>query len=173
MKNLKGIMIALIMCLISLIHYGQGKTHYLKDDIFYTTFESGVGEKIKMEFNIDSNDIVKIQETELFKNWVNATFSNTENAEYIERWKSISHIEIFLMRTTSMASFYAQFELKNRNSYTPINGTSYIYCKDGEITVMFPMKAQNGYGNFIISKAFYTIEFVDGEEKEFNFVSSN
>jgi hypothetical protein len=35
------------------------------------------------------------------------------------------------------------------------------------------MKGQNGYGNFSMSQAFYVLEWVDGKEKKFNFVSSN
>lgn len=169
MKNLKVMMMTLMMCLMTMLSFGQS----LKNNVFYTTFETGVGEKINMEFNVDSVSIKKIQETENYKNWVTETFSNPANAGYIEKWKSLSHIEMYLMGTTSMASFYAKFELKNRNSYTPINGTSSIRCNDGKITVVFPMKGQNGYGNFIMSKAFYVLEWVDGKEKEFNFVSSN
>lgn len=162
-------MMTLMMCFVSLMSFGQN----LKNGVFMTTFETGVGEKVPMEFNIDSVDILEIQETQLYKNWDSTTFSNPANAGYIERWKSLKHIEIFLMSTTNMASFYAKYELKNKNSYTPINGTSSIYCKDGKITVVFPMKGQNGYGNFIMSKAFYVIEWVDGKEKTFNFISSN
>ncbi len=161
-------MIALMMSFVTM-SYSQS----LKNSVFYTTFQSGVGEKIPMEFSIDSSDVIKIQESEVFKNWDSVTFSNPQNAGYIEKWKSLSHIEMFLMSKTSMSSFYAKFQLKNSNSYTPINGISMIYCKDGKITIVFPMKAQNGYGNYIMSKAFYTVEFVNGKEKEFYFISSN
>jgi hypothetical protein len=169
MQNLKVMMMTLIMCLMTMVSFGQS----LKNNVFYITFETGVGEKIDMEFNVDSVSILKIQETENFKNWVTTTFSNPENAGYIEKWKYLSHIEMFLMGITNMASFYAKFELKNRSSYTPINGTSFIRCNDGKITVVFPMKGQNGYGNFIMSQAFYVLEWVDGKEKKFNFISSN
>jgi hypothetical protein len=111
MKKVKLMMMTLMMCLITMFSFGQN----LKNNVFYTTFETGVGEKINMEFNVDSVSIKKIQETENFKNWVTETFSNTANAGYIEKWKSLSHIEMYLMGITSMASFYAKFELKNRN----------------------------------------------------------
>ena len=162
-------MMTLMMCSMAMFSFGQS----LKNDVFYTTFETGVGEKINMEFNVDLIVINKIQETENYKNWVKETFSNPANAGFIEKWKSLSHIEMYLMETTSIASFYARLELKNRNSYTPINGKSSIRCNDGKITIVFPMKAQNGYGNFIISQAFYILEWVDGKEKKFNFVSND
>ena len=48
------------------------------------------------------------------------------------------------------------FELKNRTSYTPIVGDGgFIYVNDNnEIVITYPFKAQNGYGNFIMSKGF-------------------
>ena len=132
-----------------------------------------MGEEINMKFNVDSVSIKKIQETENYKNWVTETFSNPANAGYIKKWKSLSHIEMYLNHITSNASFLAKYELKNMTSYTPINGTSDIICEDGKITVVFPMKGQNGYGNFIMSQAFYVLEWVDGKEEEDFFVSSN
>lgn len=173
MKTIQLMMMTLMMCLITMVSFGQEKTNYLKDGIFHTTFESGIGEKIKMDFVIDSVNLVKIQETEIFKNWDSTTFSNPKNAVYIETCKSLSHVEMFLMGKTTMASFYAKFQLKNTNSYTPINGNPIIFCSSGKITIVFPMKAQNGYGNFILSKAFYSLEWVDGKEKSFNFISNN
>jgi hypothetical protein len=167
MKNLKVVL--MFMCLVTMVSVSQN----LKNGVFYTNLLSGVGEKVPMEFTIDSVDIINIQETELYKNWETKTFYNPENAEYLEKWKSLTHIELFLMSTTTMASIKSQFNLKNSTSYIPINGMSSITFKDGKITVTFPMKGQNGYGNYIVSKAFYIIEWVDGKEKVLNFISSS
>ena len=63
MKKVKSMIITLMMCSITMFSFGQS----LKNDVFYTTFETGVGEKINMEFNVDLIAINKIQETEIFK----------------------------------------------------------------------------------------------------------
>jgi len=165
MKIIK-VTITLMMCFISLISFGQN----LKNGIFYTTFQTGVGEEVPMKFHIDSADIVKIKKTKLYKDWDSTTFSDPENAEFIKKYKKLTHFEIFLMCETDVASYYARFELKNYNSYTPINGTSNIKCESEGITIVFPMKAQNDYGNFIISKAYYTVSWVDGKQKDSIFI---
>ena len=45
-------------------------TKVLKNNVFYTTFESGIGEKIQMEFQIKPFDLAKIQKTPIYINWI-------------------------------------------------------------------------------------------------------
>jgi hypothetical protein len=71
-----------------------------------------------------------------------------------------------------MASLYAQMDLKNSQSYLPIEGAEgMIYTMDGKVNISFPFKAQNGYGNMIFMKAYYSLKFVNGKTETFHFVN--
>jgi hypothetical protein len=105
-----------------------------------------------------------IQSNDCFKNWDSTTFNNPKNADYIEKHKSHPHYETFLFSNINMASIYAQMDLKNYQSYLPIEGSEgMIYIIDGKINISFPFKAQNGYGNMIFMKAYYSMKFVNGK----------
>ena len=160
-KQMKKIKLIALMCLVTIATLGQVKKHYVKNNVFYTTFETGIGQKVPMRFNI--NSIKKITTSEFYKYWLNST---SKDAKFLKEWKSLSNIEKFLMDQTFLASFYARTDLTNKNSYTPLNGESTIEIDDfDQITIMFPLKAQNEYGNFIIYKAYYVFGLVDGKEK--------
>jgi hypothetical protein len=132
---------------------------YFKDNVFYSTLESGIGEKIPMPFRLTADAEMKIKETTIYQNWEKVTFSNPANEKYIEIHKSMQHFEMFLMGETFMASFYAKMKMKNGTSYSPVKGgEGMIYVNDkGEINISFPCQGQNGYGNTIISKVYYSI----------------
>jgi hypothetical protein len=166
---MKRLLATLLIFLIYTCSYGQS----LRNNVFYNTLNSGIGEKISMEFSIDSTSIVQIQETEQYKSWINETYlsTTTSSIEWRERFNEHSSLELYLMTRTGLASVNAKYKLKNPNSYTPINGDASVRCRDGKITIVFPMKGQNAYGNFIISKAYFTIEWVNGEVKEETFIN--
>lgn len=170
---MKKVLLVLTLVLGTLVSNGQETNqNYIKDNVFYTIFKSGAGEEIPVKFSFGDDFLNKITETEVYKLWETETFNNPANSGYIERNKDKTHIELYLMGSTYMASFYSKMGLKNTNSYTPINGEGFIYINDkGEVNFSFPFKGQNGYGNFIISKGYYT-EFVkDGKKKNRNFIS--
>jgi hypothetical protein len=146
-------MMTLMMCLVTVVSFGQ-KDYDLKDNVYYITFESGIGEKIPMEFSIDSFSIAEIQKTKIFKS----------------RGLNSYDVVLFLGRVTSNASSCAENKLKNRSSYTPINGRCYIYCINGSVLIGFHLKGQNGYGNFIIKKLSYHLSWVDDKEREYCFL---
>ena len=165
MKNLKLMMMTLMMSLL-FVSFSQNENK-ITNNIFNTTLKSGIGEEIKLGFKISFDDIEKIQKTQVYKNWDSTTFNNPKNKDYVEKWKHLTHIETFLMSNTTMASFWVQIKCKNSNSYSPISGEGgFIYVNDkNEIVISFPMKAQNDYGNFIISKGYYRIKWNDDTSK--------
>ncbi len=71
----------------------------------------------------------------------------------------MKHIEMFLMGEIMMASEFAKMKMKNETSYSFVKGGSgNIYVDENDkINVSFPCQSQNGYGNIIISKVYYSI----------------
>ena len=162
MKNLKLILTTFIFCVLTSLSYSQD--YQIKDGYLITTLKSGVGEMINVKLSINAETINLIQSNDCFKNWDSTTFNNPKNADYIEKHKSHPHYETFLFSNINMASIYAQMDLKNYQSYLPIEGSEgMIYIIDGKINISFPFKAQNGYGNMIFMKAYYSMKFVNGK----------
>jgi len=170
MKNLKLILTTFIFCVLTSLSYSQD--YQIKDGYLITTLKSGVGEMINVKLSINAETINLIQSNDCFKNWDSTTFNNPKNADYIEKHKSHPHYETFLFSNINMASIYAQMDLKNYQSYLPIEGSEgMIYIIDGKINISFPFKAQNGYGNMIFMKAYYSMKFVNGKTEITHFVN--
>jgi len=163
----KSLMLSILCIFFVAFCHGQDKDHYIKENMFYTVFESGVGEEIPMKFEMPDSTVNKIMDTEIYKNWEEVTFSNPKNEKFIMSQKHMQHVEIFLKSECRMGSFYAKMNLKNSNSYTPIaESKGFIYVNDkNEICISFSYKGQNAYGNFIVSKGYYTLSWVNGEIK--------
>jgi len=144
---------------ISFVSYSQNDP-YLKDNVFYTTFESGVGIETKVSFSINQETLNKLDSFEVFKEYEKVTFNNPENEGYLKRWSKLSHKELFLMGNTSSASFMAKLKLKNGTSYTPIEnskGRIFFMTDNKKLVISFPFKAQNGRGDMLISNCYYTM----------------
>ena len=158
------------MLLVSFVSYGQTKEDYIKDGFFYTTFESGVGEKIPVKFSLGNDFLTKITQTEVYKIWESGTFTDPT-----KKWGNQTHIETYLTRSTWSSSFYTKLGLKNEDSFSPIlNSKGFIYVNDkNEVCFSFPFKAQNGYGNMIFSEAYYIETTKDGKKDVRHFISSN
>jgi hypothetical protein len=170
MKNLNLTLATILFCLLTSLSYSQD--YQIKDGYFITTLKSGVGEMINVKLSINAETINLIQSNDCFKNWDSTTFNNPKNADYIEKHKSHPHYETFLFSNINMASIYAQMDLKNYQSYLPIEGSEgMIYIIDGKINISFPFKAQNGYGNMIFMKAYYSMKFVNGKTETTHFVN--
>lgn len=140
---------------------------HLKQNVFYTTFESGVGVETKVTFSISKETISKIDSFPVFIDFLDKTFKNPENAEFLKRWKNLSKVELFLMEKTGTASFMAKLNLKNGTSYTPIENSkgNIFFMPDGKkMIISFPFKAQNGRGDLIFSKCMYSISW-DGKKE--------
>lgn len=164
----------LLLTLFTFVSFAQ-KDNYIKENLFYTNFTSGVGEKIQVKFKFGSDFQTKVIENEIFKKWEVSTYTDSSNAGYVEKWKNQTHLETYLMGLTGMASFYAKLELKNGGSYSPIKDSEgFIYINDkGSINVSFPFKAQNGLGNMIFAKAYYIESLIDGKEETKHFISND
>ena len=172
---MKKVSMVLLFALVTIVSFGQVKEDYVKDDFFYTTFKSGVGETTPVKFKLGSDFLEKLPKSEIYLLWEKDTYSNPENSGYVEKNKDKTHIETYLMSCTSMASFYAKLGLKNGSSYTPIaNGEGFIYVNDkGEVNFSFPFKGQNGYGNMLIATAYYTEKIKNGKRDTWHAIGNN
>jgi hypothetical protein len=161
--------------LIALFSFSQEKENYIKDNYFYTNIKSGIEENIPVKFKLGLDFQNKILENTIYKLWENETFSNPNNAGYIEKWKNQTHLETYLMGIADMAAFYAKLELKNGGSFTPLkDAEGFIYSNDeGSINLTFPFKAQNGYGNMIFSKGYYIESLKDGKKETKHLIGTN
>ena len=159
----------------SYVSYAQDKESYLKENIFYTTFESGVGEKVSVRFKLASGP-EKIAQTEVYKLWeketpllLKKTIQQVPGFPYAKLDSVISNmflnVEMYLTQATQMASFFTKLGLKSSTSYTPIsNSEGFIYVNDkGEVSFSFPFKGQNGYGSMIFAKGYYTEKIKNGK----------
>ena len=169
MKNLNLILSTLIFCVFTSLSYSQD--YGLKDGYFTTKIKSGVGQDVVVKFAISNENIELIKNHPSYKNWDSITFTNPKNADFIELHKSHTHLETYLYSTIGMASIWAKLDLKNMQSFTPIlNSEGFIYCKEDKINFSFPFQAQNGYGNMIFMKAYYSVKFENGKSVETHFV---
>jgi hypothetical protein len=165
MKTIKFLMMALMMC-FTMVSFGQ--TDKIVNEKFQTVLESGVGEKILFTFTISTANVEKIKNSKCFKMWDSTMFKTPANILFAENYKDSNRVELYLTMKTHFASISTKHKLKNSASYTPIStgeGMIYVDENGNDITIYFPFKAQNGYGNFIFSKSFYTIKW-DGIKKE-------
>lgn len=164
---MKKIFLIAIVMLLSVVTFAQAtkKADVLKDGVFYTVFESGIGEKINMQFDVvDTNKIIQ---TEVYQKW-KADTAHSSN---------VFTLTYFLSLKTMSADFFAKYSMKNKTSYSPIpntTGSIYVTSKN-ELSITFYCQGQNGYGNTIRAQAFYVLSWDEqnNKEKKFNFISTN
>jgi len=134
----------------------QEKANYLDDGTFFTAMNNGSSIKVPIKLYILDDDINLILSSNAFKEWKEDLYSDSRNKGYIERWKNQEDIETYLMSIMYTADFAVKSKLKNENSFIPLNqeeGVGSIYVLDNLLYISIPFKAQNEYGNFIMSKA--------------------
>jgi hypothetical protein len=158
MKNL----FVVLLIVTSANVFAQDK---IENGIFKTDMRNGLGEKIPMNFVLDSLTIEKINKHPSYLDWDNTVFSNPKNAEYIEKNKNKTHLEMFLMGKTAIGSHQVEYSLKIPNSYTPLQSeNNRIYVSEGgEIVIRYAIKAQNSYGNFLYQTAVCYVKWNKGE----------
>lgn len=147
------------------ITYGQEKTVYIDGNYFYTSFTDGVGQVIPFKFKFEDQFLGKLENCEIFNLWVDQTYSNPENKNFIEKNKDKSKVELFLISETGMASILTKMKLKNTTSYTILQDTEgFIEIEeDGDLYIEFPFKGQNGFGNLIFLKSTLTEKIDNGK----------
>jgi hypothetical protein len=166
MKNLKVMTMTLIMCLMTIVSFGQ-ITYSYENDVLTTTQETGTRVEKDMIFSLTQKNYESIKNSELFIKWEERTFSNPANEGYINKHKDWDRVILYINSQIRMSLFYVKMKLKNGNSLDFIDGSKgMIYLNEkGEIKISYNFKAQNGYGNFITSQCIYSITLKDGEEK--------
>jgi predicted GIY-YIG superfamily endonuclease len=153
-----------------------GVTKNPKQRVYKHSMERKRGMNINKPLYIWLNDLLDKEERSVIFEVIEEKLSEEEafikEIYYIEKYKSHPHYETFLFSNINMASIYAQMDLKNYQSYLPIEGSEgMIYIIDGKINISFPFKAQNGYGNMIFMKAYYSMKFVNGKTETTHFVN--
>ena len=168
MKNL--MLGALLLLSITSTVYSQD--YSLKDEYFYTVFESGVNVKVNVKFIIKQETIDTLMKHPVFLAWEAKTYNNPVDSTFIKRHKAHTHFETFLYTRTGGASLWAKLDIKTMQSYTPIETLEGRIRIDemGFISVVHDFQAQNGYGNMIYCKGFYLSKWVDGKEQTTHFV---
>lgn len=150
------------------------KENYISDDVFFTKLESGVGEIVPVKFKLSSDLSATISSNKIFQEWDSTTYSNPKNAKFVEKWKNQTHLETYLIGITKMAGEMAKIDLKNGTSFSPIaDSQGFInIMDDGSISVTLPFKAQNGNGNMVFAKAYYTEKIKGGKVIIDHFISN-
>ena len=166
MKNIKVMMMTLMMCLMTMVSFGQ-ITYSYKNEMLVTTQETGAWVEKDMFFSLSSKDYDNIKNSELFIKWEEETFSNPANEGYINKHKDWDKVILYIRGQIMMSLFCAEAKLKNGKSLDFIDGSKGIIFLDekGEIKISYNFKAQNRFGNFIISQCIYSISLKDGEEE--------
>jgi len=152
-----------ITTVISVNSHSQNK---LENGYFKTELANGLGQKIQVDFAIDSLMVDKISKHPAYLYWDSTTFSNPNNAGYIEKNKDKTHMEMFLMGSIMMGSVNLNYSVKNTSSYTPLqskNNRVSILEYNNSIIISYDFQAQNFYGNMIFSTGVYSILFKDGK----------
>jgi len=146
----------LLMLVVVLIGF---LTNLQAQNSIKTTLESGIYEKIEVTFSYDSTEIST--HTRYIK-WLTDDFLREGNINWKNKQKEIhpnyNTVELFIEYFTGSANITQKFKCKNMPSYTPINAPALVFVSNGKIIYSFAYKAQNGYGNYIIGKSFYTVE---------------
>lgn len=168
MRKLLTIMIMLCLSINLFAQTPSRSKFYIQDEYFYAQGQNGNRGLIDAKFRLLSTPEELIT-TDAFKTWEYSTFvrDSIVNRGYIEKNKSKSHIETFLMGEVLSGYFYAELSCKNRVSFTPLNlnegeGDIWYNKETNEIKIAIPFKAQNGYGNYIMSTGYLTI-FIDSK----------
>jgi hypothetical protein len=148
---MKKLLVVTGLVLSSMMSYGQKLT----GNLFQVTLTSGIGEKIPMKFSINNEDLKNIKLTEAYRYHVK---------NYLE--KGMVPMVSFLNDGTVVGNLKGKWEFENQTSYTPLkNGNGTIYLSDdNEVVFVIPCKAQNGYGNYVVSKVYYKTKVVNGKE---------
>jgi hypothetical protein len=137
------------------------------DNGYYkTNLKSGLGNDVAMSFSIDSITMEKIMQHPSYLNWDSTTFNNPENAEYIEKNKDKTHLEMFLMGKVLLGSIYVEMGLKYPKSYSPIASSTnriYISSTNNDIVISYAMQAQNAYGNMLYNTAMIYVRWLNGK----------
>ena len=155
------------MLLVSFVSYGQIKQPKYDGDYLYITLENGVGVDRSLKFSLDKKEYEKIKSSDLYNQWKKTTWSNPEDKGYVTEHKGWDEVIMYVESQITMSKFYVGFEIKNKNSLDFIDGSKgMVYLTDDKkISISYPLKASNGYGNSIIGKTIFLVELKDGDEK--------
>ena len=151
---------------MTMVSFGQ-ITYSYKNEMLVTLQETGARVEKDMVFSLSSKNYDNIKNSELFIKWEERTFSNPANEGYINKHKDWDKVILYINSQIGISLLDAEMQLKNGNSLDFIDGSKgIIYLnEEGEIRISYNFKAQNGYGNFIISQCIYSISLKDGEKK--------
>jgi hypothetical protein len=168
-------LLVLTMVLSSFVSYGQLKQPKYDGEYLYSTLENGVGIERTIKFSLDKDRYEKVKSSELFSLWKKITWDNPKNKEYIDNHKGWDEVIMYLNGQITMSKIYLKMKLKNGSSLDFIDDSKgIIYFSDNNgIRISYPMKAQNGYGSYIVGSSIYSIDIKNGVEKTDCYIYNN
>ena len=135
----------------------------LTGNVFTTELKDGADVKKKVTLVV--SNISVIDTSFIFKEWVNETYNNPKNAEWIKNNASYSKMELFLRSNITMTYMLGKMKLNNENSLTFIEGSEgQMYLTDtGKLNISFTAKVNNNNGTPVIVKFYGTTEWKEAK----------
>jgi hypothetical protein len=138
----------------------------IKDGVYTGKVENGM--QIERSVNIRMYDVNEVMESPQFQHFM----KSWNESSYGENWPKLKNKNPFLhFLDTKLIDVYFYVgvlgRLKNPESLEFVDGSEFslIYDKEErDLTLHIPYKAQNGYGNYVVGKA-YLIEDSNGENR--------
>jgi hypothetical protein len=162
MKELKELVMILMVCIISIPSFGQ-KTYKYNNDVLTIKQKNGADVEKDMLFTLSKKDYDNIKNSEVFKNFE----ANPGNELYLNKHKDWDRVVLFINSPILKSLLRLKFlELKNGSSLDFINDSKgSIYINDqGEVKISYYFKSQNAIGNYITRQNNCTISMKEGEE---------
>jgi hypothetical protein len=116
--------------------------------------KNGVNEKIKIKLEVDS---LKLINSNYIKNHI-MYLDTAYNGKY--KTKNISALQ-YIKEAVEIGYFTIKLYCKNKTSFEPIptgNKMYFGYANKNKLFITLNYKAQNGYGNYIISEKTFVID---------------
>ena len=155
MKNLKVMMMTLMMCLMTMFIVSCNQndtstknqsqsdnlrqkqiedslkvvgqiTYSYENEMLVTPQETGVRVEKDMVFSLSSKDYDNIKNSELFSKWEEETFSNPANKEYINKYKDWDKVILYINVLIERSLFDVERKLENGSSLDFIDGSKGI-----------------------------------------------
>ena len=125
----------------------------------FTSSDIKNADMINTKLSFQVRDLNVIDTSKIFKMWVESTFNDPENKEWVKNNAQYSKLELFLDSRVRMTAMQARFKLSD-----PIN--NYYYVKESEglmylsetgtFNTSMVIQEKNSYGSLVSKKVYGT-----------------
>ena len=132
----------------------------------FTSSDIKDADMIKTKLTFQVRDLNVIDSSEIFKMWVENTFNDPENKEWIKDNAQYSKVELFLDSRVRMTAMEARFELSDprSNYYYVKESEGLMYLSDiGTFNTSMVIQEKNSYGTLVTKKVYGTCS-IKGDE---------